>query len=154
MADTVVDIDLNGADDLLERVADRLDNPAPMMQDISEAIHSGVEGNIQRQEGPGGEPWKDLATSTKNERRKQGYWPGQKLVRTGSMAASLQPFHSDEEAGVSTNKPQALLLHFGGTSDMPPGPAAVPARPWLYISQAAEKEIEATAQSYVDESMR
>ena len=150
MAETVVDIDLGGADDLLARVADRLENPSRMMQDISEAIHSGVEGNVRRQEGPGGEPWMDLAKSTKDERREEGYWPGQMLVRTGSMLSSLQAYHTDTEAGVGTNKPQAALLHFGGTEDMPPGPADVPARPWLYISEETSVEIEATAQEYLD----
>jgi len=154
MAETVVDIDLGGADDLLARVAEGLDNPAPLMQDISEVIHSGVEGNLRREEGPGGEPWKDLATSTKDERRRAGYWPGKMLQRTGSMASSLQAFHSDEEAGISTNKPQAALMHFGGTEDMPPGPAAVPPRPWLYISQATDDEIDATAEDYLDTLLR
>jgi len=150
MPETIVDIDLGGTSALLDRVADNLENTAPLMRDLSEVVHSGVEGNIRHQEGPGGEPWKDLATSTKDERRRKDYWPGQKLVRTGSMIASVQPFHSDTEAGVSTNKPQAALLHFGGTPDMPPGPADVPARPWLYISEATQGEIDATLEAYVD----
>ena len=58
MADTIVDIDLGGTSALLDRVADNLENTAPLMQDLSEVIHSGVEGNIRRQEGPGGKPWK------------------------------------------------------------------------------------------------
>jgi phage virion morphogenesis protein len=154
MAETSVDIDLGGADGLLARVADGLENPTPLMQDISEAIHSGVEENLRREEGPGGEPWKDLATSTKDERRRKNYWPGQMLQRSGSMATSLQAYHSAKEAGVSTNKPQAALLHFGGTEDMPPGPADVPPRPWLYISQATDEEIDATAEDYLDTLLR
>jgi phage virion morphogenesis protein len=120
------------------------------MQDIAEVIHSGVEGNVRRQEGPGGKPWKDLATSTKNERRNAGYWPGQMLVRTGSMLSSLQSFHTEDTAGVGTTKPQAALLHFGGEPSMPPGPADVPARPWVYISQDTETEIEVTALDYIE----
>lgn len=152
MAGTVVDVDLSGDVDLLKRVANRLRNPRSLMQDISEAIHSGVVGNVRRQEGPGGKPWKDLATSTKNKRREAGYWPGQMLVRTGSMLASVQPFHDDTEAGVSTNKPQAALLHFGGEPSMPAGPADVPARPWLYIANRTEREILAMAENYLEDA--
>jgi phage virion morphogenesis protein len=146
------DIDLEGDLNVLARVADDLEDPRPLMRDIAEAIHSGVEGNVRRQEGPQGKPWTDLATSTKNERREAGYWPGQMLVRTGSMLSSVQTFHSDTTAGVSTNKPQAALLHFGGEEDMPPGPADVPARPWLYISTSTLEEIEDTALDYIDDA--
>lgn len=123
------EIELDGNVNVLAEVANRLEDPRPLMNDIAEAIHSGVEGNVRRQEEPQGTPWKDLATSTKDERREAGYWPGEMLVRTGSMLASLQTYHTDTEAGVSTNKPQArpAALRRRGGHAARPGRCARPA---------------------------
>jgi len=153
MATEPFEISLEGNVNVLAEVAGRLEDPRPLMNDLAEVLHSGVEGNVRRQQGPGGTPWKDLATSTKNERREEGYWPGKMLVRTGGMVGGLQTFYDDSTAGVSTNAVQSALLHFGGEADMPPGPADVPPRPWIYIAQRTVEELEATAKDFVDDSI-
>lgn len=151
MADNIVDIDLGGTARMLQRAEDALTDTSALMQDLAEVLLSGVEDNIRQQEGPGGEPWAQLAASTIEDRKEEGHWPGKILMRSGSYVSSFQAFSSATEAGASTNKPQALLLNFGGESDMPPGPAAVPPRPHIYISQDTSDEVDATIDDHLDE---
>lgn len=153
MADDIITIDLAETTRYLRDVADNLSGTRGLMRDLAEVLLTGVEEAFLQQEGPGGTPWKDLAASTIEERKAAGTWPGQILQRTGQLAASLQPFSSSTAAGVTTNHPGAALQNFGGTSDMPPGPAAVPARPFLYISDQTEKEINATLDDYADDAI-
>jgi len=154
MADDVgstFEIDLSGAEEVLSQARDQYEDLSPLMRSLSEVIVSGVEDNFANERGPDG-PWAELAESTKDERRRAGNWPGPKLQRTGQLVASIQPFYTDSTAGASTNKTQAALLNAGGTSDMPPGPAAVPARPYMYISDETETEVEEDVEDFNEEA--
>jgi len=150
-ADSTFEIDLSGAEQLLSQAREQYEDLSPLMRSLSEVIVSGVEDNFAGERGPGG-PWAELAESTIEERRREGKWPGPKLQRTGQLVASIQPFYTDSTAGASTNKTQAALLNAGGTSDMPPGPAAVPGRPYMYISDDTETEIEEDVSEFNEEA--
>ena len=153
MADNIIEIDLGDTLSSLKRVADGLENTRPLMRDLAEVLASGVEDNLARQAGPGGTPWADLAASTIEDRTREGKWPGQTLQRSGQLAASMQPFSGESEAGVSTNKKYAALHQFGGTDTMPPGPAAVPGRPYLYISADMDEELTDTLDEWADDAL-
>jgi len=149
--DSTFEIDLSGAEELLSQARDQYEDLSPLMRSLSEIIVSGVEDNFANERGPDG-PWAELAESTKDERRREGNWPGPKLQRTGQLVASIQPFNTENTAGASTNKTYAAIHQAGGTSDMPPGPAAVPARPYMYISDDTETEIEEEVGDFNDEA--
>ena len=103
------------------------------MATVAETIQSGVEDNFRREVGPGAKPWADLAEETKEERAREGKWPGPILQRSGQLVAAIQPFSSPSEAGVSVQKTYAAIHQYGGTGDIPPGPAGIPPRPYLYL---------------------
>jgi len=149
--DSTFEIDLSGAEQLLSQARDQYEDLSPLMRSLSEVIVSGVEDNFAAERGPDG-PWKELAESTKDERRREGNWPGQILQRSGILAGSVQPFNTADTAGASTNMTQAALLHAGGTPDMPPGPAAVPGRPYMYISDETETEIDEEVEEFNEEA--
>lgn len=115
MADDIIEIDVEaeGVQKLLTEVADRAANTGPLMEKLSAILLSGVQDNFRREQGPGKEPWDDLAESTKDERRKEGKWPGPILQRDRVLLNSLQAFSEDDLAGVSTNVPYAAAQHFG-----------------------------------------
>lgn len=150
MAD-FIEIDLNGTDRALEKAADVLADTAPLMQELSEVLLTGVEGNFAREEGPNG-PWAELAESTKEERARKGKWPGKKLQRSGQLVAATQAFHTGRTAGVLNNKVYGPIHHFGGTEAMPPGPADVPARPFMYVSSQTEDELDDTIADHLDDA--
>jgi phage virion morphogenesis protein len=154
MADDVgstFEIDLSGAEQLLSRARDQYEDLSPLMRTLSEVIVSGVEDNFAAESGPNG-PWAELAPETIEERKEIEKWPGPILQRTGQLIASIQPFNTDSTAGASTNKTYAAIHQAGGTSDMPPGPAGVPARPYMYISDDTETEIEEEVDAFNDEA--
>ncbi|MEI8599765.1 phage virion morphogenesis protein [Shewanella sp. PP-Sp27a-2] len=49
----------------------------------------------------------------------------------GGLAASVAADSGDFWAAIGSNKIYAAIHHFGGTDDMPAGPAGIPARPYL-----------------------
>lgn len=150
-ADATFEIDLCGALDALQQARQKYDDLTPLMRSLSEIVVSGVEENIQNEEGPDG-PWAELAESTIEDRRRKGYWPGPILQRSGLLAGSIQAFHTEDTAGASTNRRYAALQHAGGTPDMPPGPADVPPRPFMYISEETEKEMGEEVEDYNEEA--
>ena len=121
------------------------------MATVAETIQSGVEDNFRREVGPGAKPWADLAEETKEERVREGKWPGPILQRSGQLVAAIQPFSSPSEAGVSVQKTYAAIHQYGGTGDMPPGPAGIPPRPYLYLNSETQQEIEDDIADYVEE---
>jgi len=113
MADSLIEVHVEDADELLEGVADRAANTEPLMETLSAILLTGVQDNFRRQEGPGGDPWQKLAQRTKDERRKEGKWPGPILQRDRVLLNSLQAFNEKDVAGVSTNVPYAAAHNFG-----------------------------------------
>jgi len=111
--DSIIEVDVEGAEDILDGVADRAANTGPLMERLSAILLSGVQDNFRREEGPGGDPWQKLAKSTKKERQREGHWPGPKLQRDRALYNSLQAFNEEGVAGVSTNNPYAPAHNFG-----------------------------------------
>ena len=139
-----VEIDLGGALRRLQGLEKRSRDLSTVMSTVAETMLSGVQDNFARREGPGGKPWEPLAKSTKERYQREDVDPLEATLRRtqGGLYPSLQTFSDSDEAGVSTNKRYAAIHAFGGESDMPPGPAAIPARPYLYLTRETQAEIE------------
>ncbi|RZF83716.1 phage virion morphogenesis protein [Pseudoalteromonas sp. CO325X] len=59
----------------------------------------------------------------------------------GGLASSITTDSGSTWAQIGSNKEYAAIHQLGGTSDMAPGPAAIPARPYLGLGEQGEDEI-------------
>jgi phage virion morphogenesis protein len=113
------------------------------MKEIGAALLTSTQQRFENEESPEGDPWKDLAISTQLRRTSKTSIRGNehKLRDKGLLYASLTYIASDFEVAVGSNRKYAAIQQFGGTDDMPPGPAGVPARPYLGLSSDDEIEV-------------
>lgn len=132
------DIDLSG----FAEAQSKLESLGGIIPDLMESVGVLVEGQTRRRlatekTSPDGEPW---------ELRSPGYAqslrPGTSiLIRSGGMLDSIASEARGNEVSVGSDLVYAAIHQFGGTPDMAPGPAAVPARPFLGVSDDNETEI-------------
>lgn len=118
----------------LNRLLAAAEDLSPAMRDIATHLADSSKQAIEDQASPEGTAWAPLAASTRKERRRQGYGgDGPILERSGDLFLSIMGRHDEQSAVAGTNLVYAALQQLGGTPDMPPGPAAVPARPFLGV---------------------
>lgn len=139
----------------LNRLAAQLAGPAMrhVYDEIGASLVTSTQRRFERETGPDGQRWQPLAPSTRDRligaprgdgrRRRGGTRRGaQTILRvSGLLYSSLTHIASEADVVVGTNREYAALHQFGGTPDMAPGPAAVPARPFLGLDAADEAEI-------------
>lgn len=95
----------------LRAMISQLQDRQELMRNLAGVMHGAIEDNFDA----GGRPaWADLHPGTKAARAKQGTWPGQILVRSGQLVASLQDQWDNDHARVGTNKAYAAIINFGG----------------------------------------
>lgn len=123
----------------LKRLADNAEDMGAAMGEIAGVMLDAVEENFEQEGRP--EPWPDLADSTIEQREKKGYWPGKKLQRTGDLLDSVSSDHDENSAVVGTNKEYAAIHNFGGQAGRGKK-VAIPARPFLVLTDADIEEIE------------
>lgn len=123
----------------------------PVFEDIGAALLTSTQQRFEDEEDPEGEEWEELAERTQKRRvsKRRVRGPDHKLRVTGQLLGSLTYLADNSELALGSNKVYAALHQMGGTGDMPPGPAAVPARPYLGISQDDEDEIAAVLAEHV-----
>ena len=115
MAEITVTVDDAALQAALRRAKERLTHTRPLMAGISNLLLEALEDNFQQERDPDtGSPWPELALSTRQQRAKQGKWPGQILQVSGQLAASVTNDYDDTTATVSTGKEYAAIHHFGG----------------------------------------
>jgi phage virion morphogenesis protein len=95
----------------LREIVQQLSDRRELMASLAGIMHRAVEDNFEAQGRP---RWADLHPGTKAARRKLGQWPGQILVRSGQLAASITPYSDNDQALVGTNKAYAAIQQFGG----------------------------------------
>lgn len=114
-----------------------LDLSAPM-DEIGSMLVTSAQQRMEDETGPDGEDWPDLTPAVRKRRGSSA-----KMLRdSGRLFASLTHTASAFQVEAGTNLIYGAIQQLGGTSDMPPGPAAVPARPYLGINDDDEREIE------------
>lgn len=102
------------APELIHQLKNRLHANRPLMASIAETMRVAVLKNFETEGARLGEPWQDLAHSTRKQRQQQGYWPGKKLQRTGQLKRSIASSYGDNYARVSTNVVYAAIQNYGG----------------------------------------
>jgi phage virion morphogenesis protein len=101
--------------------------------DLGEALKNSHEDRFKAQRDPDGVPWVQLSDNYKRWKDKKR--PGLSILKFDRhMLGDMFSYEaSDVALELGTNAVYGALHQFGGTSDMPAGPAAVPARPFLGI---------------------
>ncbi|UML94870.1 phage virion morphogenesis protein [Shewanella xiamenensis] len=126
---------------VLGSLLDKLDDLSEPMNDIAAVLESATEGAFEAEADPvTGQAWQSLSDAyLKANPKRQG---GKILqVSAGGLAASVTADSGDFWAAIGSNKIYAAIHQFGGTDDMPAGPAGIPARPYLGVSREDEQSM-------------
>jgi phage virion morphogenesis protein len=136
---------------LTNKIISKLGNLKPAHEIAGEILLASILKNFEE----GGRPntWKDLKTSTKEQRKKQGTWPGQVLVRSGVRGGLMGAISYDaapDKVVFVGNKPYAAIHHFGGMAGKGKK-TKIPARPYMMIQDEDWKELQAAIQQFIFE---
>lgn len=134
---------------VLGSLLDKLDDLSEPMNDIAAVLESATEGAFDAEADPvTGQAWASLSDAyLKANPKRQG---GKMLqASAGGLAASVAADSGDFWAAIGSNKIYAAIHQFGGTDDMPAGPAGIPARPYLGVSREDEQSMLGFLGSYL-----
>lgn len=138
-----VELDAVQADAMLRRVEAGAQNALPLFTEIGTALEASTRERIgTTKTAPDGTPWLELTPSWVERKQKRGHSAGILTMRgdlLNSVAFEADPGFVDIIAGPTE---YAAIHQDGGTSDMPAGPAAVPARPYMGLSADDQIEID------------
>lgn len=126
---------------VLTSLLDKLDDLSEPMNDIAAVLESATESAFEAEADPAtGQSWPSLSDAyLKTNPKRQG---GKILqASAGGLAASVAADSGNFWAAIGSNKIYAAIHQFGGTDDMPAGPAGIPARPYLGVSSEDEQAI-------------
>lgn len=82
MPNIQLDVDLSGATNLLGRLRSKLQNPAPLMDRLAQAVEDEIEASFQEERSPSGKPWDLLSPVTVRDRKRKGLVPIKTLRAT------------------------------------------------------------------------
>lgn len=126
---------------VLGSLLDKLDDLSDPMNDIAAVLESATEGAFEAEADPvTGQAWASLSDAYLKANPKR---QGGKILQAsaGGLAASVTADSGDFWAEIGSNKIYAAIHQFGGTDDMPAGPAGIPARPYLGVSREDEQSM-------------
>ena len=129
---------------VLERLILRNTRLLPLYQEISAELFVSTKARFETETTPEGIPWDALKPATLARKRTSTKLRGQ----PARLYRSLRPDYSDTFASVSVGVRYAAIHQYGGTPDMAPGPAAIPARTYLGLSAEDRAEILEIALDY------
>ena len=123
---------------------------SPVMREVAGILADSSEQALSSEVDPStGQSWQSLTESHKSRRSQQGY-TGSILSMTGQLASSIQSGYGSDFAQVGSNLVYAAIHQHGGTSDMRPANAAIPARPFLGVSELDQEEIIEVLKSHLE----
>lgn len=96
--------------DLVHRATDM----TGLMRQVSGHLADVAKEAFATHSAPDGSPWVDLSEHTKAQRSKRGAWPGQMLIDSGVVAASITTDYGRDFAQIGSNVPYARIQHKGG----------------------------------------
>ncbi|WP_334467908.1 phage virion morphogenesis protein [Arsenophonus sp. PmNCSU2021_1] len=109
---------------------------------VAASLLSATEQAFERERAPDtGAAWAPLSDPYRRWRERHGYSPIKVLTREGDMARSVSIDWGDSWARIGANAPQAAIHQWGGKPGMRPGPAAIPARPFMGLDPTGERDI-------------
>lgn len=120
----------------------------PLLAEIGSELVRSTQDRFVDQVDPDGVPWVDLAPATWSRKRTDRI-----LVEYGDLSGGINFEPTDDYVDVIADREYAAIHQFGGTPDMAPGPAAIPARPFLGISREDAAIVVAAAERYLVEAL-
>jgi phage virion morphogenesis protein len=141
-----VSLDLEFSTAELNRLGARLEALAKLTEqdyaDLLEGVGALVEGQTKNRirnekTAPDGTPWQAWSDNYRATR----HGGNSLLMGDGHLDDSIQYIVDGDEVAVGSNLIYAAIHQLGGTPDMAPGPAAIPARPFLGLSQDDEQAV-------------
>ncbi len=115
----------------LNELVRRGSNLKPVFADIGEMLIVSHDERFREQKAPDGAPWEPLSSSYKKRKKTN---KDAILKLNDHLGRELGYIATGSDLFFGTPYEYGALHQFGGTSDMKPGPAAVPARPWLGVT--------------------
>lgn len=134
---------------MLTSLMERLDDLSEPMNDIAAVLESATEGAFEAEADPvTGQAWASLSDAYLKANPKR---QGGKILQAsaGGLAASVAADSGDFWAAIGSNKIYAAIHQFGGTDDMPAGPAGIPARQYFGVSREDEQSILGILEEYL-----
>lgn len=128
----------------------RAEDLTPAMRKIGGLLSDIAEEAFETESDPvTGESWPWL--SENYLKRRPNRRNGQMLqASAGGLASSIAVDTGDIWAQIGSNKPYAAIHQYGGTDDMAPGPAAIPARPYIGFGESHHDEIVGIIRTYIE----
>lgn len=124
--------------DVLTQLVKNLDNLAPALGNVGEHLMLTHRDHFDEQRSPDGDPWQPLSPDYAKSKKKNK----DKILRLNDILRDTLAYNvGDKSLEFGTNMEYGAMHQFGGTSDMIPRLAAIPARPFLGLSQDDEKEV-------------
>lgn len=106
------------------------------------ALLSSTGQSFEKQRDPVTEGhWADWSDPYLAWREKRGRVPGKILELDGDLARSVTTDYGPDFALIGSPKIYAAIHQWGGTAGMAPGPAAIPARPYMGLDKVGERDI-------------
>lgn len=140
-------LDMNVAVDV-RRIQLALDELGTVTRDraiprvMAAALLSSTEQAFERQADPDtGKGWEAWSDSWLAWRQDHGFVLGSILTLHGDLARSITTDYGQDYALIGSPKIYAAIHQWGGTPDMAPRPAGVPARPYMGLDKTGEQEI-------------
>lgn len=122
---------------------------------LLEGIAAEVESQTRRRlsdekEAPDGTPWPEWSDNYAATRQSQHSL----LESTGSLIDSIESVVSDDHAETGSNLIYAAIQNLGGTDDMAPGPAAIPQREFIGLSDGNLIDLQHLVDDFTDDHIR
>jgi phage virion morphogenesis protein len=145
-----VHVDIRKVLQAIEATLGAIRDQTPMWEDIGWEVRNSVKRNFREEGRPA--RWQPLARSTllrkvggvRKATTERGHWRAKAkrtlhenkiLTDSGDLQENISYEADATGVTVGSNKDYAAIHQFGGTADMAPGPAAIPARPYLLIQE-------------------
>lgn len=131
-----IEIKSRDVENIIAKLKNNLQNRAPLMAGIAAELAYITDLSFSNEADADGKKWKPLALSTIRQREKDGSWPGKILHGSGTagLRDSITPFSDNDTAGISSNKPYALIHQLGGEAGRSRG-MYIPARSYMPIKK-------------------
>lgn len=122
---------------------------------LLEGIAAEVESQTRRRlsdekEAPDGTPWPEWSDNYAATRQSQHSL----LESSGSLIDSIESVVSDDRAETGSNLIYAAIHNLGGTDDMAPGPAAIPQREFIGLSDGNLIDLQHLVDDFTDDHIR